>query len=93
MVSIGSLWEITIKVGLGKLSMETTLTQLFRTIEENEIGVIPISMNHLIILEQLPLLHRDPFDRLIVAQAVSEGLPIVTADAEITRYQVKTMWQ
>jgi PIN domain nuclease of toxin-antitoxin system len=71
-VSVASLWGITIKIGLGKLEIGTSLTEFFDFLERNQFWVLPVELGHLLQLQQLPTHHRDPFDRLIIAQALAE---------------------
>ena len=84
--SIGSLWEISVKNGQGKL--EANATFVARWLSEWSIKPLPIAVPHLTALEQLPPHHRDPFDRLILAQALSEGLTVLTSDDKMTLYGV-----
>ena len=79
LLSIGSPWEITIKVGLGKLTLRQSLHEFLTLIEQTRtIQLLPIRPAHLLQLASLPQHHRDPFDRLIVAQAMSEGCTLVS---------------
>lgn len=88
-VSSASLWEIAIKVGTGKLSMPPDQpAQLPRLIGEAGFQILPILAEHAVAVAALPHLHRDPFDRLLVAQAGIEGLTIVTVDPAFVRYAV-----
>lgn len=91
-ISIASLWEITIKKSLGKLTCKYTLAELSRICIEAQISVLPITIAHLEKLISLPFVNRDPFDRLLVAQAITEGLTIITKDECIPSYPVKTFW-
>jgi PIN domain nuclease of toxin-antitoxin system len=89
-VSAVSFWEVTIKVGLGKLSLP--LDRLEDTVAEAAFDPLPISSVHGLGVRHLPPIHRDPFDRLLIAQARHEGLTLVTHDATIQRYPVATLW-
>ncbi len=84
--SVGSLWEIAIKNGQGKL--EANATMVARWLKEWGVEILPIALPHLAVLEQLPAHHRDPFDRLILAQALSEGMTVLTSDDKMTIYGV-----
>ena len=84
--SIASLWEIAIKRSVGKL--EATSAQVAAHLAKNQIVVLPIEAGHLGIIEQLPHLHRDPFDRMIIAQALGASMPIMTDDAIMPSYGV-----
>jgi PIN domain nuclease of toxin-antitoxin system len=89
MVSIASLWEIVIKRALGKLEfpedVETTLAV-------EGFGLLPIGLGHLRALESLPALHRDPFDRMVVAQALADGFVMVSGDPAVARYGAPILW-
>jgi PIN domain nuclease of toxin-antitoxin system len=89
LVSIATLWEIVIKRALGKLRFPDDLEGVIR---EESFGVMPISFQHLRRVELLPELHRDPFDRMLVAQAFTEGAPLVTNDRAMLAYGVPTLW-
>ena len=91
--SMASLWEIAIKLSLGKL----TLPLPFRSFVEqhliaNEIQMLSIQTTHLERLIELPFHHRDPFDRLIAAQAISEGLPLISGDPAFDSYGLERHW-
>jgi PIN domain nuclease of toxin-antitoxin system len=88
-VGVGSLWEIAIKRSLGKLHFPHDLETVLR---DEEFGLLSISYAHLSALEALPLHHRDPFDRLLIAQSIAEDLPVITNDRFFALYDVKTFW-
>ncbi|MBW2737075.1 MAG: type II toxin-antitoxin system VapC family toxin, partial [Deltaproteobacteria bacterium] len=82
-----------IKVQLGKLELGISLESFFADfVHDRPLEVVPIELSHLLAYQQLPLLHRDPFDRLLVAQAQALGVPIVTSDTSFARYDVETVW-
>jgi len=83
-VSSASIWEAAIKIRLKKL--EANIDQLVSAIEESEFIELPITIQHVTTLSQLPIIHRDPFDRIMIAQAVSEPLTFLTADAILKDY-------
>jgi PIN domain nuclease of toxin-antitoxin system len=92
-LSIASIWEILINVQLRKLSLPgPSGPYVIRKMADNRIETLPIELNHLLAFEGLALHHRDPFDRMVIAQAVEENLPIVTADPFFSRYPVKVIW-
>jgi len=91
-VSIASIWEITIKYNIGKLELENPLTDLFEFIKRNQISVIPIEFDHLLKLSSLPLIHRDPFDRIIIAQGITEKLTVISKDRFFTDYDLPIIW-
>jgi PIN domain nuclease of toxin-antitoxin system len=87
-VSAVSVWEVVIKESLGKL---TSRTGLSTAVAESGFRPLTITFGHAAAVGRLPLLHRDPFDRMLVAQALCEGLTLVTRDAQIHRYDVDLM--
>ena len=92
-VSIASLWEIQIKTLLGKLALDMPLDRLIMTQrEENGLQLLTINLPHIVEHERLPMHHRDPFDRMLVAQARVEGLVLLSADAQLKRYDVRLAW-
>jgi len=93
LVSIASCWEIAVKIRVGKLTLgEPSGTYLAREIPKNNLDLLPISLDHATAVESLPLHHRDPFDRLLVVQAISDGLTIVSADAVFDAYGIQRIW-
>ena len=92
-LSIASLWEIAIKVSLGKLTLDKPFEKLFpEQLHFNRIEILDITVDNLIRLTTLPFHHRDPFDRLIIAQAFVEGMPIISADATFDAYGISREW-
>lgn len=92
-VSPASYWELAIKIQLGKYSLPEPLGQFMeREIAANEFEVVPILPAHAEVLTTLPTYHRDPFDRLIIAQAMHENLTVVTYDAAFAAYPVSRLW-
>lgn len=90
--SVASAWEIGIKAALGKLELPSPLnTDLERELAEDGFRPLPIELQHALRVTTLPMIHRDPFDRMLVAQALSEDLTLVTADANLMRYPVATL--
>ncbi len=93
LVSIASCWEIAIKAGLGKLRLgEPSHSFLKREIARNNFDWLPISLDHVTAVEGLPLHHKDPFDRLLVAQAIVEGIPVVSSDVAFDAYPITRLW-
>lgn len=87
-LSIASAWEIAIKVGIGKLDVRMSLASFWDQIPGNGTAILPIATEHLSVVAALPLHHRDPFDRLLIAQALAERLPIVSADPLFDAYPI-----
>ena len=88
-ISAVVLWEIAIKVSLGKLSAD--VAEVSRIIAEQGLERLGISDRHMINLQALPFHHRDPFDRMLIAQSDAEDLPLLTSDAKIALYDVATV--
>lgn len=92
-LSVASLWEIQIKAQLGKLRLSTPLPQIVAMQQAaNGLVLLSIHPHHTYALDDLPALHRDPFDRIIVAQARTEKLRLVTHDEMICKYPVDVEW-
>jgi PIN domain nuclease of toxin-antitoxin system len=92
-VSIVSLWEITIKHSLGRLTLPLPLPDLVAfPITTPQFRLLPIQAAHLLTLDALPHHHNDPFDRLLIAQAIAENLPIISTDPALDAYGVTRLW-
>ena len=92
-LSAASLWEIAVKVSIGKLELLRPFDQLIpEQLAVNAIDLLPIEPPHLSRLITLPFHHRDPFDRLIIAQAQTEDIALVSSDAVFQKYDVKLIW-
>jgi PIN domain nuclease of toxin-antitoxin system len=89
LLSVASLWEIAIKISTGKMTLPKPF-EIFipEQLQQNDIIVLPIETNHLTYITTLPCHHRDPFDRLLIAQSIVEGIPIVSVDAAFDPYKV-----
>ena len=87
-VSMVSFWEIGLKHGLGKLPLRMPLDAFFDTIINAPFKVLPLERSHILVASALPLHHRDPFDRMIIAQARHEGMHLITVDAQFKAYDV-----
>lgn len=91
--SVVSAWEIIIKVGTGKLSLsEPPETYIPSRIASSQFEILPVQMPHILKINTLPNFHKDPFDRLLIAQSLVEDLSLVTIDNAISQYPVKTIW-
>ena len=84
--SAASLWEIAIKNGLGRDDFQVDARSLRRALLDNGYHELPISSAHTVAIDVLPALHKDPFDRLLLAQAMVEGITLLTADAVVAQY-------
>jgi PIN domain nuclease of toxin-antitoxin system len=92
-LSVASVWEILIKTKAGKLPMPKPVgPYLVKKLVQNQIELLPITLDHVLRIESLPPHHRDPFDRLLIAQSIEEGWPIVTGDPLFARYPVDVIW-
>jgi PIN domain nuclease of toxin-antitoxin system len=91
-VSMASFWEITIKVSLQKLKLSTSIEILINKALTNGFELLPIEPAHLITLSTLYFHHKDPFDRMIIAQAISENLGVISSDGTFRLYPVKWIW-
>lgn len=92
-LSIASIWEMQIKSSLGKLTFKTALQELIEDeVKRNQIKLLPIDLSHIYALSNLPNHHKDPFDRLLIAQAINEGLTIVSIDEKFDSYNVERLW-
>jgi PIN domain nuclease of toxin-antitoxin system len=91
--SLVSLWEIAIKIKTGRLkTLGSSVSYIRDEMEAYGMQLLPIRYDHILQLESLPHHHGDPFDRLLIAQAVTESLPILTGDEVFRRYGVKVIW-
>ena len=95
-ISIGSLWEISIKTATGKLEIAGSYDLIIEDVTENEMEILPINFAHTVIQNQLPFHHRDPFDRIIASQAIVENMDFISIDAIFDTYfedkEVKRIW-
>jgi len=92
-LSMVSIWEMQIKLSLGKLQFRTALSELVDDeINRNRIELLPLSLSHIYALSNLPHHHRDPFDRILIAQSMDEDLQILSIDEKFDAYGVKHLW-
>ncbi len=87
--SLASFWELTIKQSAGKLHLPRELDE---ATQEMSFQLLSIEPRHVRMIRMLPPIHKDPFDRMLIAQAIDEGLVLVTRDSEMRRYPVATLW-
>lgn len=90
-VSSVSLWEIAIKQGIGKLNLDKTMQDIALRCTIDGITILPFTLDDLEVMKHLPMLHRDPFDRLIVAQAVCRNFAVITSDNKLSQYAIATL--
>ncbi len=92
-ISVASLWEILAKVQVGRLVLPAPVGDyLAAKLTANGVSVLPLTFDHVRRLEELPLHHRDPFDRILIAQSLNESMPLVSADQQFKRYEVELIW-
>ncbi|MBU4397702.1 MAG: type II toxin-antitoxin system VapC family toxin, partial [Planctomycetes bacterium] len=92
-LSVASVWEMQIKSQLGKLKLNTPLDELVRRQQEvNGVELLPVLLDHVLTLRDLPSHHRDPFDRLLIAQTVVENATLVTHDPLVAKYPVRVVF-
>jgi PIN domain nuclease of toxin-antitoxin system len=93
LLSVASCWEMAIKISLGKLRLGEGLDALLdRSRRDGRVGVLGIEVSHVSRVATLPMHHRDPFDRLLVAQALCDDLTLVSRDASLDAYGIKRLW-
>jgi len=91
-LSVASVWEMQIKIQLGKLKLSLPLKDLIKNQQEtNDLSVSPVTLTHVLALDALPFHHQDPFDRLLIAQSIEEGLTLVSEDSQFSAYSVKLL--
>ena len=91
-VSIASVWEVGIKYSTGKLTLNKGIDGFIETICDNDFNLLEVSSEHIKEVTKLPFIHRDPFDRMLIAQAKIEGMTILTVDENIVKYDINTVW-
>ncbi|TRT61956.1 MAG: type II toxin-antitoxin system VapC family toxin [Microcystis aeruginosa Ma_QC_C_20070703_M131] len=92
-LSIASLWEMSIKASLNRLELKITFPNLIQNyVYNNGFDILSINAEHLEQLKRLPYYHKDPFDRLIIAQSLTENIPILTKDELFKRYTENLLW-
>ncbi|MBE5809175.1 MAG: type II toxin-antitoxin system VapC family toxin [Clostridiales bacterium] len=92
-ISIASFWEMAIKMNIGKLTLPASIPKLIADCKELQIDVLQISPQHLDCISRMPDFHGDPFDRLILSQAMVEHMTLLSADEKFGRYEVRTLWR
>ncbi len=93
LLSVASVWEMQIKSQLGKLHLALPLSEIVESQQQtNRLEILAISLTHIWSLAKLPEHHKDPFDRLLISQAITEGLTLISHDSDIARYPVQVAW-
>lgn len=91
-ISVATVWELAIKLSLDKIKFQNGFKKFLDLLDDNGFDIIPISFDHVLTVSSLEFIHRDPFDRLIVAQSITEDFIIITKDEYIRKYNVRTIW-
>ncbi len=92
-LSVGSVWEMAIKKSLGRIELAIPLSRLVEEqLKHLRTNLLEIRCEHALLVETLPFHHRDPFDRLLIAQAIEENLPLLSADRKLDPYPVDRVW-
>ena len=91
-ISMASLWEIAIKLSLGKIKLKIPFKKFIELVEDNGFKILSITFEHTLNVSQLEFHHRDPFDRLIISQGIVEDIPIISADSKFGNYNVDRIW-
>ncbi len=92
-ISIATLWEMAIKQSQGKLDLEVTAAQYVKEkLAADDFSLLPVKIAHLELISSLPFHHRDPFDRLLISQSITEQIPILSSDKAFAQYPVKRIW-
>jgi PIN domain nuclease of toxin-antitoxin system len=92
-LSVVTIWELQIKIALNKFTVKGGLEMAVKDEQQNNgFQILPIELSHALYIGKLPLHHKDPFDRLLISQAIVENMALVSADAQFANYQVKLLW-
>jgi PIN domain nuclease of toxin-antitoxin system len=91
--SLATLWELSLKIRLGKLrTLTSSIVYLHDELAAYQISLLPVTYDDILAVEHLEYHHRDPFDRILIAQAMNHGMHLLTSDADIQQYSVQTIW-
>lgn len=91
-VSVGTFWEMSIKLSLGKMELSLTIQEVIEMAENNGFILLPLSKKNIVQVSSLPFYHRDPFDRMLIAQSLTEEMPIISIDEVFDLYGVERLW-
>ena len=93
LLSVASVWEMQIKVQIGKMKLSLPLDDIVaHQVKNNKVRLLPITLPHVLTLDTLPLYHKDPFDRILIAQANTEGATLLSRDRVFSKYPVALLW-
>ncbi len=92
-LSIVSLWEMAIKLNLGKLSLKRSYETIEQELKSSDISLLPITFIDTVQIYRLPLHHRDPFDRMLIAQAINKSLILISRDNQFDAYPIQRIWE
>jgi PIN domain nuclease of toxin-antitoxin system len=93
LLSVVSVWEMQIKLQLGKLSLQRPIAEMISSQQQvNDIEILPVTLSHVLTLPNLPLYHKDPFDRLLIAQTIAEQATLLSNDNAFANYSVRCFW-
>ena len=93
LISLASVWEMAIKLSKNKLTLAIPLEDYTnQKIQLPDYELLPIRLHHLNLISTLPFFHNDPFDRLLIAQAIADNLPILSCDVSLDAYKIKRIW-
>lgn len=93
LLSVVSLWEIVTKAQIGKFTLRQPLLEIVEEhVKDNYLQILPVTLPHVLELQNLPLHHKDPFDRMLIAQATTEGATLLSKDGRFTAYKVDVIW-
>lgn len=91
-VSVVNIWEVQIKLSIGKLKIHLSLEKMIQMLDAKAIPILPITSDHVLALARLPDIHRDPFDRVLIAQALTDGMTLLSKDPLMKQYPVNVLW-
>ncbi len=92
-LSVVTAWELQIKIALGKFSFNDSLENVIHQEQlSNGLQILPVKLSHALFIENLPFHHKDPFDRMLISQAITENMTLVSADAKFADYQADLLW-
>jgi PIN domain nuclease of toxin-antitoxin system len=91
-ISIATVWELAIKQSINKINFKNGFENFLNLIKENGFEILPLKIGNMLVLADLEFIHRDPFDRILIAQCISENILMITKDEHILKYPIQTVW-